>query len=123
MGVPDAIICDGAGEHKSQDMKNFCHDIGTTLRILERGTPWSNKAELYIGIIKEAVRSDMREADSPIRLWDYCFERRVSINNLTVKPRFNLHGTNAYTQLKNEQGDISNLCQYGWYDWVYYREK
>ena len=119
VGVPDAIICDGAGKHKSNDIKNFCSQIGTTLRLLEQGTPWANKAELYIGIIKEDVRNDMREADSPIKLWDYCFERRVQINNLTVKPRFNLHGTNADTQLKNEVGDISNLCQYGWYDWVY----
>ena len=123
VGVPDAIICDAAGEHKSNKMRSFCHEIGTTLRLLERGTPWANKAELYIGILKEAVRKDMREADSPIKLWDYCFERRVQINNLTVKPRFNLHGTNPYTQLKNEEGDISNLCQYGWYDWVYFREK
>ena len=93
------------------------------MRLLERGIPWCNKAELYIGIIKEAVRRDMREADSPIKLWDYCFERRVQINNLTVKPRFNLHKTYPYTQLKNEEGDISNLCQYRWYDWVYFREK
>ena len=71
-------------------MRNFCHDIGTTLRLLERGTPWANKAELYIGIMKEAVRKDMRESDCPIRLWDYCFEQRVQINNLTVKQRFNL---------------------------------
>ena len=21
-----------------------------------------------------------------------------------------------------EEGDISNLCQFGWYEWVYYRE-
>ena len=74
VGVPDAIICDAAEEHKSNAMRNFCHDIGTTLRLLERGTPWANKAELYIGIMKEAIRKDMRESDCPIRLWDYCFE-------------------------------------------------
>ena len=60
IGVPDAIICDGAGEQKSNALRNFCHDVGTTLRLLERGTPWANKAELYIGILKEAVRKDMR---------------------------------------------------------------
>ena len=46
VGVPDAIICDGAGEHTSNDMRQLCNDAGTTLRILERGTPWVNKAEL-----------------------------------------------------------------------------
>jgi hypothetical protein len=24
--------------------------------------------------------------------------------------------------MTNEEGDISNLCQYDWYDWCYYRE-
>jgi hypothetical protein len=32
-------------------MRKFCNEIGTTLRALEEGTPWSNKAELYIGLI------------------------------------------------------------------------
>ena len=36
---------------------------------LEEGTPWSNKAELYIGLIIEAVRKDMHESNS-----QYVFE-------------------------------------------------
>ena len=48
-----------SGEQMSSEVKKFCNDIGTTLRALEEGTPWSNKAELYIGLIKEAVRKDM----------------------------------------------------------------
>lgn len=98
------------------------NDIGTTLRVLEENTPWSNKAELYIGIIKEAVRKDMKESNCPLVLWDYCLERRVRINNLTAKDRFYLHGTNAYTDLMGKPGDISNLCTYKWYEWCYYRE-
>ena len=43
-----------SGEQMSSEVKKFCNDIGTTLRALEEGTPWSNKAELYIGLIKEA---------------------------------------------------------------------
>jgi hypothetical protein len=34
-----------------------------------------------------------------------------------------LHGTNAHTALFGEDGDISNLCQYQWYDWCYFREQ
>ena len=107
----------------SNQVKQFCNDIGTFLRALEEGTPWANKAELYIGLIKEAVRKDMREADSPLCLWDYCVERRARINNLTAKSRFNLEGTNAYTLTLGEEGDISNLCNYSWYDWCYFREQ
>ena len=56
IGAPDAIICDAAGEQTSHELKRFCQQIGTTLRVLEEGTPWANRAELYIGLIKEAVR-------------------------------------------------------------------
>lgn len=122
IGAPDAIIADMSGEQMSGEVRKFCNDIGTTLRALEQGTPWSNKAELYIGLLKESVRKDMRESDSPLCFWDYCVERRARINNLTAKSAFRLHGTTAYTATTGEQGDISNLCQFGWYEWCYFRE-
>ena len=65
IGAPEAIICDMAGEQTSHALKRFCQEIGTTMRVLEEGTPWANKAELYIGLIKEAVRKDMKDSDCP----------------------------------------------------------
>ena len=87
IGAPTSIIADMSGEQMSHKVRKFCNDIGTTLRALEEGTPWSNKAE-YIGLLKEAVRKDMRESNSPMTLWDYCVERRARINNLTAKDNF-----------------------------------
>ena len=55
IGAPTLIIADMSGEQMSHDIQKFCNDIGTTLRALEEGTPWSNKAELYIGLLKEVV--------------------------------------------------------------------
>ena len=117
IGAPDSFVADMSGEQMSSEVKKFCNDIGTTLRALEEGTPWSNKAELYIGLIKEAVRKDMRESNSPLCLWDYCVERRARINNLTAKNAFKLHGSTPHTVTTGDEGDISNLCQYGWYEW------
>lgn len=123
IGAADAIISDASKEQMSQPLRKFCNEIGTTLRILEEGTPWSNRAELYIGLIKEAVRKDMKEADCPLPFWDYCVERRARINNMTAKNLFQLHGTNAHSATLKEEGDISNLCRFKFYDWCYYREK
>jgi hypothetical protein len=123
IGAPDAIICDASRAQTSAKVRNFCSDIGTTLRILEENTPWANKAELYIGILKEAVRKDTKEANSPIAFWDYCLERRARINNLTAKNLFSLHSTSPHTALTGEEGDISTLCQHKWYDWCYFREQ
>ena len=55
VGTPDAIICDAAREQISQSVRDFCYKIGTSLRVLEEGTPWANRAKLYIGLLKEAV--------------------------------------------------------------------
>jgi hypothetical protein len=115
VGAPDALVFDMSYEQTWNDLRHFCNEIGTTMRALEEGTPRLNKAELCIGLLKEATRKDMRESDSPLVFWDYCVERRARINNLTAKDRFNLHGTNAYTTTFAEEGDISNLCQYRWY--------
>ena len=122
IGAPDSFVPDMSGEQMSSEVKKFCNDIGTTLRALEEGTPWSNKAELYIGLIKEAVRKDMRKSNSPLCLWDYCVKRRARINNLTAKNAFKLHGSTPHTVTTGDEGDISNLCQYGWYEWCYFRD-
>ena len=114
VGAPDAIICDMSGEQTSKSLRKFCHEIGTTLKVLEEGTPWANKAELYVGLIKEAVRKDMKDSNCPLAFWDYCVERRARINNLTAKNIFKLQGTNAHTALTGEEGDISSLSQFGY---------
>ena len=123
IGAPTSIIADMASEQMSQEVRKFCNNLGTTLRALEEGIPWSNKAELYIGLLKEAVWKDMRESDSLMCLWDYCVERRARSNNLTAKDNFKLHGTTPHTVTLAEKGDISSLCQFGWYEWCYYHEQ
>ena len=122
IGAPDAFVADMSGEQMSKEVKSFCYDIGTTLTALEEGTPWARKAELYVGLLKESMRKDMREANSPMVFWDYCIERRACINNLVAKSNFKLHGSNAHTLMMQEEGDISNLCQLAWYEWCSFRD-
>ena len=103
-------------------MKSFLNKIGTSLRVLEEGTAWANKAELHIGLLKEAVRKDMKEAGSPLPLWDYCLGRRARNGNLTAKDLFQLHGQNAHFTVMGEEGDISNLCPFGWHEWCFHKD-
>ena len=65
VGVPITLVVDGHKAQTSNKTKQFCLQVGTTLRVLERGTPWANRAELYIGLLKEAVRKDIRPSNSP----------------------------------------------------------
>ena len=77
-------------------------------------------AELYIGIIKEAVKKDMKESSCSLPLWDYCVERRVRINNMTAKDRFNLHGSNAI--IETEELRFFLLVKYLVESWIQLRE-
>ena len=60
---------------RKREVKAFCTRIGTTLNILEAETQWANRAELWVGLVKESTRKDLRDSGSPIVLWDYCKER------------------------------------------------
>ena len=110
------LVADMSGKQMSSEVKKFCNDIGATIEALEEGTQRSNKAELYVGFIKEAVRKDMRESNSTFCFCDYCVERRARINNLTAMNAFRLYGSTPHTLTTGDEGDISNLCQYGWYE-------
>ena len=44
IGAPDAIICDTSREQISKEVRDFCHKIGTSIRVLEEVTPWANRA-------------------------------------------------------------------------------
>ena len=56
IGAPNAIICDAAREQISQAVRDFYYKIRTSLRVLEEVTPWENRSEIFIGLLKEAVR-------------------------------------------------------------------
>lgn len=88
VGAPDAIICDASQEQTLQTVKTFLQATGMALRTLEENTPWANRAELYVGLLKEAVCQDMKDTNCPLLFWDYCTERRVCIHNLTSKDLF-----------------------------------
>ena len=64
----------------------------------------------------------MKDSDTPLRFWDYCAERRVLINNLTLKNLFKLNGGNANFKITGDAGDIFNLCALGWFEWCYFRD-
>ena len=102
VGAPRSLVCDVARAQTKQDVKTFCANMDTTLRILEKNTPWANKAELYIGLFKRAVREDMRKSDGPLCLWDYCCERRALIHNAMASNNQLLRGQTPYYDIMDK---------------------
>jgi hypothetical protein len=121
VGAPDILVCDQHPTQKQRKVKEFRIQIGTTLKVLEAQTQWANQA-VYIGLIKEATRKDMRASGLPLVLWDFCMEHRALIYQVTAKNMFQLNGITPHTFTFGTDVDISNLCCFGWYEWVHFCE-
>ncbi len=119
-GAPEVLVCDLHPTQKKRKVEDFCIQIGTTLCVLEAETQWTNHVELFMGLLREATRKDMRATGSPLVLWDYCMEQRALIFQFTAKKLFQLNGTNPHTTTFATEADVSHLCIIGWYEWVYY---
>jgi hypothetical protein len=122
VGAPEVLVADPAKTQKKKEVKDYCIKIGTRLRILEEATQWANRAELYIGMMKEGVRKDIRVANAPLVFWDYAVERRAMIANAVPKDLFQLQGMNPHTATFGTEMDISQIAVYGFYEWVYHRQ-
>ena len=56
-------------------------------------------------------------------LWCYACEQRAATMTPTANNIFQIRGQNPYVGTLGDTGDISNLCQFGWYEWVYFHQK
>ena len=56
VGALETLICDSQPTQKKCKVRDFCHQIGTTLHILEANTQWADHAGLYVGLVKEATQ-------------------------------------------------------------------
>ena len=123
VGAPNVLIGDAHSSHQSLSVKRLLGRAGTKLRLLEEGTPWSNKAELYIGLLKGAVLKDMKRTNSPKVLWCYCVERRVRIHNVTSSKIPRLSQQTPHFDTFGEEPDISREAQFEWYEFCYFYDK
>ena len=122
-GVHLYLIFDPAGEQTSRKVKKFCHQVDTTLCILEEKTQWDNRADIYVGMFKESIRKDTQSTNCPMRLWDYCADRRYKIHNVTPCNLFQLNGNTLTVVTHGAKGDIFNIWKFGWYEWCYFWEE
>eukprot|EP00957_Ditylum_brightwellii_P204183 15338039-Ditylum_brightwellii.AAC.1 len=60
--------------------------VGTTLCVLEEGTPWANRSKLYVGLFKQAVRKNMKESNCSLKVISAIC---VDTSGMTAKFPFN----------------------------------
>ena len=120
-GVPNAIVTDDAKEMQKGKFAQKCRDADTDLRQLEPFTPWANAAEREIKELKRGAGRKLVSSKCPKRFWDYCLEFESYIRSHTAHDIFKLDGRVPEALVSGETPDISEYCDFAWYQWVMYR--
>jgi hypothetical protein len=64
----------------------------------------------------------MLVTNAPHILWDYCLELMAEIRSHSVMDVLELGGNTPTTRVTGDTADISHLCEFCWYDHVWYIE-
>jgi hypothetical protein len=64
----------------------------------------------------------MIKTGSPRVLWDHCIELEVLIRSLTSKNVYMTNSKVPETIMTGSTTNISHICEFGWYDWVMFRD-
>ena len=121
VGVPPKLVADKAREQILGDTKRLCQLSECQIIELEKGTPSANRAERYIQMIKNETKQDLIRSDSPLVFWCYALERRMKIINACPRDNFLLQGECPHTKMTGQPYDISNVCEFEWFEWIKYR--
>ena len=84
-------------------------------------SPWQQAAEGCIQELKQGVTRKMLKTGLPKRLWDHCIKLESLICSHTANDIYSTRGEVPETIMKGGTADISQICEYGWYDWVMFR--
>lgn len=90
--LPSSILTDGALELKKSRWGKLCRKNEVTQKTTKAYCPWQNFAEPNSGAIKQAVCHLMRTTNSPVQLWDYCWEYIIALKRFTVTTNIHIDG-------------------------------
>ena len=120
VGVPRVIIPDGGGELKQGEFARKASRAQSNIHPIEAYTPNANIAEDGIRELKRAYRRAMISTNTPACLWDLCLVHTALIRQHTVNSIRELQGRTPAARLTGDTDDISFLCEFGWYDYVWF---
>ena len=123
-GRPEKLTFDGSQEQcgkKTEFMANV-RKYSIDYHVTEPYRPNHNFAE---GVIREIRRKWFRvmvRKNVPQRLWDYGLQWVCDIQNRTANTARGLDGRCPLERITGETVDISEYLDFGFYDWVWFRD-
>ena len=121
-GVPPTMVLDGSKEQTQADFRRKLREADCHLRQTEPYSPWMQGAEGAIRELKRGVSRKMISTGAPKALWDHCLELEALIRSHTVNGIYEAGGQVPETIMTGGTADISHIGEYGWFDWVMFRD-
>ena len=64
----------------------------------------------------------MMRTNTPIRLWDFCWEYLAELRCLTAANNPYLDGQTPFQKVHEYSPNIAEFLQHKWYDWIWYHD-
>ena len=122
VGVPKSMMTDGARELTEGEWKRLCLKHNVHVKRTKPHSPWQNPAEASGGYMKRNVSRLMRSTNTPLRLWDYCWQYFAELKSHTATRNIYLDGRTPHEGIFGFTPDISELVRFSWYQWIWYHE-
>jgi len=116
------MVTDGSKEQTQGDFRQNLREADCHLRVTEPYSPWQQAAEGCIREIKWGSSRKMIGTGSPKPLWDHCLELEALVHSCTCNDIYMTAGQVPETIMTGLTADISHIAEFGWYDWVMYRD-
>jgi hypothetical protein len=120
-GIPEALVSDGAKAYTGE-FKKKAKEAGCRCKVTDPYSPWQNRAEGEIREVKRLAGRWMVRTKSPRRLWNHCVVLASIVRSHTALDIGKLQGQVPETIMMGQTADISFICDFGWYDWVYFND-
>jgi hypothetical protein len=116
------MVLDGLNEQTKGDFKRKLCEADCHARQTEHYSLWQQAPEGGIRELKRGVSYKMIKTGSPRVLWDHCIELEALIRSSTSNSVYMTNGKVPETIMTSSTTNISHICEFGWYDWVMFRD-
>jgi hypothetical protein len=123
VGIPRTMHSDLALEETRGEWAKIIKQYHINQTTTEAKSPWQNRAEAEIRILKKVVRHLLRQAGAIMELWCYAIEWAARVRSLTAHDSLILNCQTLEERVSGRTPDILEFAHYGWYDWVWFREE
>eukprot|EP00804_Cyclotella_cryptica_P020249 CCRYP_010925-RA/>CCRYP_010925-RA protein AED:0.44 eAED:0.44 QI:0/0/0/1/0/0/2/0/119 len=86
-------------------------------------SPWSNSAKHEIRELKKGAAWKLTRSGAPQWLWCFALEYESYVWSHTTHDIYCLDGRVPETVVLGETADISPFCEFGFWDWVKFRDQ